>query len=48
VALMFGGELMIRYRLHPQFERSTAADAIRAYMQNSRAPAQSAQGNSAP
>lgn len=30
--VMFGGEFLIRYRLHPEFERSTVADAIRAYM----------------
>jgi len=30
--VMFGGEFLIRYRLHPEFKRSTAADAIRAYM----------------
>ncbi len=34
--LMFGGEFLIRYRLHPEFKRSTAADAIRAYMHNAK------------
>lgn len=34
--VMFGGEFLIRYRLHPEFERSTVADAIRAYMHNAR------------
>ena len=47
VALLFGGELMIRFRLHPEFERSSAADAIRAYMQGRKAPARPAQGSSA-
>lgn len=31
LAAMFGGERMLRYRLHPDFERSSVADAIRAY-----------------
>jgi len=48
VALMFGGEYLIRYRLHPEFERSSIADAVRAYMQGPKAPAQPAQGNSHP
>jgi uncharacterized membrane protein len=38
VALMFGAEYLLRYRLHPEFERTTIADAIRAYMHNSAAP----------
>ena len=29
---MFIGEFSLRYRLHPQFKRSTVADAINAYM----------------
>jgi uncharacterized membrane protein len=29
---MFMGEFWLRYRLHPEFERSTIADAVRAYM----------------
>ncbi|MBC7955976.1 MAG: hypothetical protein H7Y33_08925 [Cytophagales bacterium] len=41
VVLMFGGEHLLRYRLHPEFERSTVAQAIRAYMQGSKTPAQS-------
>lgn len=31
---MFAGEFMLRYRLHPEFKRSTVADAIKAYMNN--------------
>ena len=30
---MFVGEYLLRYRLHPEFERSSIADAIRAYSQ---------------
>lgn len=36
VVVMFGGEFLIRYRLHPEFERSTVADAISAYMHNAK------------
>jgi uncharacterized membrane protein len=32
VALMFAGEYLLRYRLHPEFERTSIADAIRSYM----------------
>ena len=32
VALMFGAEYTLRYRLHPEFERSSIADAIRSYL----------------
>ncbi len=32
VALMFGGEHWLRYRLHPEFERASLADAVRSYM----------------
>lgn len=32
VALMFGVEYAMRYRLHPEFERTTIADAIRSYL----------------
>jgi uncharacterized membrane protein len=28
---MFGGEYLLRYRLHPEFERATLAQAVRAY-----------------
>ena len=34
VALMFFGEYLLRYRLHPEFERTSVADAIRSYMHN--------------
>jgi len=33
LAAMFGGERLLRFRLHPEFERSSVADAIRAYRQ---------------
>jgi uncharacterized membrane protein len=39
VAVMFGAEYLLRFRLHPEFERSSVADAIRAYMHNASAPA---------
>ncbi len=29
--LMFVGEYLLRYRLHPEFERATLAQAVRAY-----------------
>jgi uncharacterized membrane protein len=29
---MFASEYLLRYRLHPEFERTTVADAIRSYM----------------
>ena len=32
VALMFGAEYALRYRLHPEFERASVADAIRSYL----------------
>jgi uncharacterized membrane protein len=32
VATLFGGEYWLRYRLHPEFERASLADAIRSYM----------------
>ncbi|MEP7296140.1 MAG: hypothetical protein ABI702_08125 [Burkholderiales bacterium] len=31
LVLMFGGEYLLRYRLHPEFERTSIADAIRSY-----------------
>ena len=37
VAAMFVGERLLRYRLHPEFERATMQDAIRAYAQSQRA-----------
>lgn len=36
VALMFAAEYLLRYRLHPEFERTTVADAVRAYLGNAR------------
>jgi len=38
LALMFGGEHLLRYRLHPEFERATMQDAIRAYARARHAP----------
>lgn len=35
VAAMFAGEYLLRYRLHPEFERTSVSQAIRAYMQSS-------------
>ena len=32
MALMFGAEYALRYRLHPEFERTSIADAIRSYL----------------
>ena len=32
VVVMFGTEYLLRYRLHPEFERTTVADAIRSYL----------------
>ena len=32
VAVMFGAEYLLRYRLHPEFERASVADAIRSYL----------------
>ena len=31
IAAMFVGEYLLRYRLHPEFERATLAQAVRAY-----------------
>jgi hypothetical protein len=31
MALMFIAEYLLRYRLHPEFERATLAQAVRAY-----------------
>ena len=39
VLLMFGAEYLLRYRLHPEFERTSFMDAARAYMQVAQAPA---------
>ena len=38
VAAVFIGEYLIRYRLHPEFERATLAQAVRAYTQRHAAP----------
>ena len=39
VALMFGAEHLLRYQLHPEFERTSVADAIRSYLHGSKPPA---------
>jgi len=31
ICVMFVGEYLLRYRLHPEFERATLAQAVRAY-----------------
>jgi uncharacterized membrane protein len=31
ILVMFVGEYVLRYRLHPEFERATLAQAVRAY-----------------
>lgn len=41
VALMFAGEYLLRYRLHPDFERVSMLDAVRAYMHPAAPPASS-------
>ena len=38
VVAMFGGEYLLRYWLHPEFERATLVDALRAYMRFTGAP----------
>ena len=37
--LMFVGEFLLRYRLHPEFERATFASALNAYARREAAPA---------
>jgi uncharacterized membrane protein len=37
--LMFAGEFLLRYRLHPEFERTTFASAMTAYARREAAPA---------
>ena len=32
IVILFFGEHLLRYRLHPEFERATLADAVRAYL----------------
>ena len=44
LGLMFGGEYLLRYWLHPEFERVTMLDAVRAYRQSSQ-PASAAPGD---
>jgi uncharacterized membrane protein len=39
VAAMFAAEYLLRYRLHPEFERTTMADAVRSYWHSNRPPA---------
>lgn len=39
--VMFGGEHLLRYRLHPEFERASVAEAVRAYMQAPKTSGQS-------
>ncbi|MEO5881538.1 MAG: hypothetical protein ABIQ06_03910 [Caldimonas sp.] len=39
MVLMFVGEYLLRYRLHPEFERATLADAMNAYTRRHAAPA---------
>ena len=38
VALMFGAEYLLRYRLHPEFERTSIADTIRSYLHGAPEP----------
>ena len=35
---MFGAEYVLRYRLHPEFERTSMAAAVRSYLQRSATP----------
>jgi uncharacterized membrane protein len=39
LVLLFVGEFLLRYRLHPEFERATLADAMNAYSRRHAAPA---------
>ena len=36
IVAMFGGEYLLRYRLHPEFERATITQAVRAYADRDR------------
>jgi len=38
MVLLFVGEYLLRYRLHPEFERATLADAMNAYARRHAAP----------
>lgn len=40
MVLLFVGEYALRYRLHPEFERASLGDALRAYSQRHAAPAE--------
>ena len=42
MVLLFVGEFLLRYRLHPEFERATLADAMNAYSQREATPAERA------
>ena len=42
IALLFVGEYVVRYWLHPEFERVKLADAVRAFQQPPEAPAPAA------
>lgn len=48
LALMFGGEYLLRYRLHPEFERVTMLDALRAYRQSTQPAAPAPANKGAP
>jgi uncharacterized membrane protein len=39
VVVMFAAEYLLRYRLHPEFERTSVADAVRSYLHDRKAPA---------
>jgi len=43
VVTMFACEYVLRYRLHPEFERTSVADAVRSYMQGTEAIAPAAE-----
>ena len=47
LALMFGGEFVLRYRLHPEFERATMMQAIAAYGQGQPPDAKARSGSAA-
>lgn len=38
IAALFIGEYLLRYRLHPEFERTTLSAAVRAYSRRAQAP----------
>ncbi|MEO8153427.1 MAG: hypothetical protein ABI605_10190 [Rhizobacter sp.] len=47
IGAMFGVEYLIRYRLHPEFERASVVDAVRAYLHGDKASTSGAPGKSA-